>query len=377
MNVYINAIEKILPGKGISNEEMEEYLGYINDKTSKARPIVLRNNGIKNRYYAIDKNQNSLYSNAEMVAKTIKKLESNTFKIQNIELLTCGTTSPDQLLPSHASMVHGYLGTPETEYSSFGGSCNAGMLAMKYSYLSILSGNTENAVCTGSEKLSTWLTAKNYNNEIENIKQLKKTPILAFSKEFLRWMLSDGAAAALLTNKPNKDKLSLQINWMEITSFAGELDTCMYAGGDKDKENNFISWREFPENEISKQSIMAIKQDTRLLGKNIVQKGADFLNKIIKKRNFNIDEINWFLPHLSSMFFKNKISKGMEDNGIVIPEEKWFLNLPEVGNVGSASAYLMLEELFNSNKLKKGEKILVMVPESARFSYTYMLLTVV
>jgi len=38
---------------------------------------------------------------------------------------------------------------------------------------------------------------------------------------------------------------------------------------------------------------------------------------------------------------------------------------------------LMIEELFNSGSLKKGEKILVMVPESARFSYTYILLTVV
>jgi 3-oxoacyl-[acyl-carrier-protein] synthase-3 len=57
--------------------------------------------------------------------------------------------------------------------------------------------------------------------------------------------------------------------------------------------------------------------------------------------------------------------------------ERWFLNLPKVGNVGAASAFLMLEELFNSDKLKAGEKILVMVPESARFSSTYMLLTVV
>jgi len=38
---------------------------------------------------------------------------------------------------------------------------------------------------------------------------------------------------------------------------------------------------------------------------------------------------------------------------------------------------LMVEELFNSGNLKTGEKILVMVPESARFSYTYILFTVV
>jgi len=41
--------------------------------------------------------------------------------------------------------------------------------------------------------------------------------------------------------------------------------------------------------------------------------------------------------------------------------------------VGSASVYLMLEELFNGNYLKKGDKILAMIPESARFSYSYAL----
>lgn len=377
MKVYINKIAKFLPGEKVSNDEMEDYLGKIKNNKSKARPIVLRNNGIKNRYYAIDKNQSSTYSNAELTIEAIKKISSNKFKLSDIELIACGTTSPDQLLPSHASMVHGLLKTGATEYCSFGGSCNSSMLAMKYSYMSILSGNTQNAVCTGSEKISTWLTSKNYDDEVEKLNQLKSKPILAFSKEFLRWMLSDGSAAALLTNKPNKDKLSLEINWIEITSYAGEYETCMYAGAEKNDDGSITPWRDFSEKEIAENSIMTLKQDTRQLGESIVKLGANFLKSVIKKRNFDINEISWFLPHLSSMYFKSKIYDEMHKEGITIPEEKWFLNLPEVGNVGSASAYLMLEELFNSDKLKKGQKILLMVPESARFSYTYMLLTVV
>ena len=52
------------------------------------------------------------------------------------------------------------------------------------------------------------------------------------------------------------------------------------------------------------------------------------------------------------------------------------MNLKKVGNVGSASIYLMLEELMNSGNLKKGDKILLSVPESGRFSYSYAYLTV-
>jgi 3-oxoacyl-[acyl-carrier-protein] synthase-3 len=377
MKVYINNIEKFLPGEGVSNDEMEQYLGKLNDTKSKARPIVLRNNGIVNRYYAIDKNQNSLYSNAELTAEAVKKLIHEDFRLNDIELLSCGTTSADQLLPSHASMVHGLLKTNATEYSSHGGSCNSGMLALKYGYLSVLAGNSKNAVCTGSEKVSTWLTAKNFEDEIEKLNNLEKKPILAFEKEFLRWMLSDGAAAALLSNKPNKQKLSLEINWIEITSFAGEHETCMYAGAEKNTDGSLKPWRDYDEQELSDKSVLALKQDTRMLGDHIVKLGAVYLLEIIKKRNFDINSIQWFLPHLSSMYFKPKIYNEMVNSGIVIPEDKWFINLPNVGNVGSASAFLMLEELFHSGKLKKGEKILVMVPESSRFSYTYALFTVV
>ncbi|MCF6297190.1 MAG: hypothetical protein L3J08_04275, partial [Flavobacteriaceae bacterium] len=59
-----------------------------------------------------------------------------------------------------------------------------------------------------------------------------------------------------------------------------------------------------------------------------------------------------------------------------IPWEKWFMNLSKVGNIGAGSIYIMLEELVQSGKLKKGDKILLSVPESARFSYAYSLLTV-
>ncbi len=375
--VYITNIQKFLPGKAIENSEMEEYLGYINDTKSKAKPIILRNNRIEKRYYAIDKNGKSTHTNAQLTAESIKKLENENFKLSELELLACGTTSPDQLLPSHASMVHGLLKLHNLEYMSTSGSCNSGMLALKHAYLSILSGNSTNAITTGSEKISTWLQAKNFEEETKLIETLEKKPMLAFQKEFLRWMLSDGAAAALVQNKPNEKSISLEIDWIDITSFAGEIDTCMYAGMEITENGEIIPWRDFTEKELIEKSIMTLSQDTRMLGDNIINFGVKFLYEIIKKRNYDVSKVDWFLPHLSSMFFKDKIFDGLKNMNLEIPEEKWFVNLPFVGNVGSASAFLMLEELFNGNKLKKGQKILIMVPESARFSYTFVSLTVV
>jgi 3-oxoacyl-[acyl-carrier-protein] synthase-3 len=103
--VYITRLAKFLPNKAVSNDKMEKYLGMIGNKPSLARRIVLRNNGIKNRYYALDEHGNTTHTNAEITALAIKNLTDKKFSIKDIELLACGTTSPDQLLPSHAVMV--------------------------------------------------------------------------------------------------------------------------------------------------------------------------------------------------------------------------------------------------------------------------------
>ena len=66
----------------------------------------------------------------------------------------------------------------------------------------------------------------------------------------------------------------------------------------------------------------------------------------------------------------------IQERNIDLGEEKWFLNLTKVGNIGSASIFVALDELVRTKKLKKGEKVLLFVPESGRFSYGTVLITV-
>lgn len=373
--VYITKSSKFLPNNPISNDEMESMLGLINDESSKARRIVLRNNGITNRHYAIDNTGNPTHTNADVTFLAIEKLFDAAFTSGNMELLSCGTSTPDLLLPSHAAMVHGLLKNQSVELNSSSGVCNAGMNALKFGYLSVKSGNTNNAICTGSERVSTWMLAEKFENEIINLKKLEEQPILAFKKDFLRWMLSDGAGAFLLENKPS-GAISLKIEWMEAFSYASELETCMYAGGDKLADGSIKPWSDYKSNEWLSESVFAIKQDVKLLDAYILQKGALSMKSTLDKNNIGANDITYFLPHVSSHYFVKGLYNALKDQNIEIPMERWFMNLKQVGNVGSASIYLMLEELMNSGKLKKGDKILLSVPESGRFSYSYAYLTV-
>jgi 3-oxoacyl-[acyl-carrier-protein] synthase-3 len=375
--VYITRLAKFLPNEPVGNDEIEGILGMVNGKPSRARHMVLGNNKIRTRYYALDKNGNPTHTNAQLTATAIKGLFNDTFPISSLQLLACGTSSPDQLLPNHAAMVHGLLKCQPVELVSTSGACAAGMQAFKYAYMSIKCGNTANAACSGSERISGAMLAAKFEPETENLKNLSENPILAFEKDFLRWMLSDGACAALLQNKPNEEGLSLRVNWVEIASFAHELETCMYAGAVKDENGGTRGWWDMLPEEWIRQSVFALKQDTRILAKNIVPSGAKMWKQLVERYNINIDELDYFLPHLSSEFFRPKVDEELARLGVAIPQEKWFTNLTSVGNVGTASPYLMLEELMNTGMLKKGQQIMMMVPESARFSYAYAHLTVV
>jgi 3-oxoacyl-[acyl-carrier-protein] synthase-3 len=375
--VYITRLSKFLPNKPVENEEMESILGMVDGKPSRARLKILGNNKIKTRYYALDQDGKTTHTNAQMTAEAVKALFDEKYPLSNLQLLACGTTSPDQLLPNHAAMVHGLLKCQPVELIAATGACAAGMQAFKYAWMSIKCGNTSNAVSTGSEKFSSWMLARKFQPEAENLKNLDENPIIAFEKDFLRWMLSDGASAALFQDKPNEEGLSLRVDWVEIASYANDLETCMYAGAIKQPDGSTTGWIDMTPDEWAQHSVFSFKQDTRLLGKNIVPSGAKMWKELVEKYQINLDEIDFFLPHLSSEFFRLKIEEELIRIGVSIPLDKWFTNLAHVGNVGTASPYFMLEELMSAGRFKKGQKVVMMVPESARFSYAYAHLTVV
>lgn len=377
--VYITRTSHYFPNAPVSNDEMEEYLGYINGKPSKSRRIVLRNNGITNRYYALEKGGKPTHTNAQLTAEAIRELFKNDPEgLKKVDILACGTSSPDQIMPSHAVMVHGWIpemGKPEVVSPS--GVCCAGMHALKYAYMAIKIGDADFAVAAGSERMSTSMVANKFEEEVHKLEALEQNPYISFDKEFLRWMLSDGASAFLLTNKPAEEGLSLKIDWIEGLSYADEMEACMYCGADKLEDGTLKSYVEYSVEELGEKSIMSIKQDVKLLSPNIVPLGGKSLPELFERRGLHPDDITWYCPHMSSNFFKDKIYEEHIKLGHHIPYEKWFVNLSKVGNVGAASIYFMIDELFHSGQLKKGDKIFCLVPESARFSYMYALLTAV
>ena len=372
-SAYINYIGKFLPGSPISNDEMEDYLGKIGNRPSKVRQRILKSNGIQQRYYAISKEQKTLYSNSQMAAHAVRDILSQShLEPATIDLLACATTIPDLLVPGFASMVHGELPElPPLEIVSTQGVCCAGIAALNYAASQLQLGKRRTALAVASEFASRLFKHTKFEVDI-SVKAGKSLP---FDTEFLRWMLSDGAGAFLLQNHPLTTGISLKIEWIELISHANAYPLCMYSG--LEKENSKTSWLDYPSYvDAAAAGAFDLRQNIRLLD-NVIKLGVEGWLRLIEARRVNPQEIDWLLCHYSSHFFRGQIVELLEKADCMIPEEKWFTNLYTKGNTGCASLYLMLEELFHSGKLQPGQKIFCFVPESGRFTTAYMMLTVV
>ena len=340
--------------------------------------MILARNGIRTRHYAIDPATGTpTHTNAQLTAAAINQLlHSSGVLKEAIDLLACGTSSPDQWIPNHAAMVQGVLELPPCEIVSTAGVCCSGITALRYACNAVAANADISAIVTGSELASGSIKAAHFRHQLEA--RVDNNPYLSFENEFLRWMLSDGAGAVLVQSQPKSKGVSLRVDWIDLISYAGQLETCMYAGALKRPDGSLESWREAADpNSLLRLGYFNLSQDARTLEHNIITNAFRWsLERIILKYAVPAPDIDWLLPHLSSEFFRQPIASAMRELNYEVPQERWFTNLVSKGNTGSASIFIMLAELVASGKLQSGQRIVCVVPESSRFTFAYMLLTV-
>ena len=369
---HLTALGTFLPGPPIVNDEMEDYLGRIYGKRSRARTRILKQNGIVSRHYAIDKNQQSLYSNAEMAALAVREALTRAGDHETgFDFLAAATSQGDHPLPGFASFVHAELGAPPCEIATHHGVCVSGVAALKHAVLQVEAERRQRAVACASEFASRLLKGSRYEGQ-----QGVERQGLSFDAEFLRWMLSDGGGAAVVEPRPGRGHLSLKVDWIELTSFANRFAPCMYVGPAKNGSDRLASWLDFADyHRAADAGAINLRQDIRMLD-DVVTCAVDGALALVEAGRLNPRAIDWMVAHYSSNMFLDQSYDLAVRGGIEVARDRWFSNLRTKGNVGSASIYVLLEELARHPALEPGQKIFCVIPESGRFQFGYMLLTV-
>lgn len=365
--VFLNSVGSFLPGPAISNDEMDAYVGSINNQSSRIKRRILAENGILNRHYGIDKEGRTLFSSSDMAVRAIDAALSKINKnINDVSFLSSGTVGADLAAPGFANLIQGQYRAAPMQTMSFQGICASGVAAMKAAAQVIELKEFKNAVAVATEFPSRLFKSSRFQKVEENID---------FDSHFLRWMLSDGAGAVYFSDQANDKGISLKLDWIHLKSFSGDYPTCMQIGAPWNQpKKSYLDFSSLEEAE--RNGSFLLRQDIRLLP-NLFDVGISEFMSLVLNNEIQPSEIDYFLCHYSSERFSDVVKTLLDKAGLTIASEKWFSNLKTRGNTGAASIFIMMDEFLKTHDLRHGQKILCFVPESGRFTVSFILFEVI
>ena len=114
--VYLESAGYFMPGEPVSNDAMDSYIAPLNRMSSRIKSRILAENGIKHRYYAIDPEGATVFTNAQLAANAIRDcLRRNDSDLSAVSLLTSGSSGGDALMPGFSNMIQGELAAQPME----------------------------------------------------------------------------------------------------------------------------------------------------------------------------------------------------------------------------------------------------------------------
>lgn len=366
-DVFIAGTGFHLPGAPVDNEGMDAYIAPLNRISGRIKQRILAENGIRTRHYAIGPDGATRESNAQMAAAAIRAALADAGReLSQVDVLACGTSGGDAIMPGFANMVQGELGAPPMHTHTSVGVCASSLGALAFAAGQVQQGDARMALAVGSDLPSrmfkrTRFAPRGYDAD--------------FNAHFLRWMLSDGAGALLLAHRDRLDAAAprLRLKWVHQKSFSGDHPVCMQLGLNLEGTRSYLDYDSSSAAEAD--GALALRQDIRLLP-NLFDIAIHEYAGLVRQGLVDPKRVDHFLCHYSSERFRPVVDELMHKAELAIPQARWWTNLATRGNTGAASLFVMLSEFVRTRALKEGEQIFCFVPESGRFTVAYALFEV-
>lgn len=366
-DVFIAGTGLHLPGAPVDNDGMDAYVAPINRASRRIKQRILAENGIATRHYAIGPDGRTRESNAQMAAAAVRAaLADAGCSLDAVDLLACGTSGGDAIMPGFANMVQGELAAPPMHTHTSVGVCAASLGALAFAAGQVQHGDARRALAVGSDLPSRMFKSSRF---------APRGYDADFNAHFLRWMLSDGAGALLLARRDTLDPAlpRLRLKWVHLKSFSGDHPVCMQLGLDAQGQRSYLDYDSSSAAEAD--GALALRQDIRLLP-NLFDIAIHEYAGLVRAGLVDPKRVDHFLCHYSSERFRPVVDELMRKAELAIEPARWWNNLATRGNTGAASLFVMLSEFVRTRALADGEQIFCFVPESGRFSVAYALFEV-
>lgn len=238
-----------------------------------------------------------------------------------IDLIIVATMTPDMPFPSTACLIQSKLGLPNVTTFDMQAACSGFVYALSVANSMLASGNFNNALVIGAEKMS---------------------GILDFEDRTTCVLFGDGAGAAVLTRAP-ADKIGI------LGAIGGADGSCpsllQQPGGGSAMP-------------ASETSIATRQHFLKMNGKEIFKSAVRVMGQastdILEQVGYTPEDLDLVIPHQANMRIIESLAKRLE-----IPMEKFHNNLDRFGNTSAASVPIALDEAYRAGRIKSGDLILL------------------
>ena len=311
----VTGVGSFVPENVLTNADFEKMVETTDE-------WIVSRTGIRERHI-LPKGQ----ATSDMALEAAKKaLEVAKVDPEEIEIVVCGTFTPDYVFPSTACMLQSKLGLKNAGCFDLAAACSGFVYGLTVGSQFITTGKYKKVLVIGADANSRLVDYEDRNTCV---------------------LFGDGAGAVVLEQRPmvddEKDRRGLLSSFLRADG-NGWVNLFQPAGG---------SLRP-PTHETIDEHLHHIKMD----GKEVFKFASNAMWKAslaaIEAANLTPDDIDLVVPHQANVrIIKNALRR------IKIPNDKVIINIDRYGNTVAASVGLALDEAYREGRLADGMNVLL------------------
>ena len=235
---------------------------------------------------------------------------------EDIDLIICATTTPDNTFPATAVYVQQKLGMTHGAAFDVQAVCSGFVYGLSVASAMVESGQANRILLIGAETMSR---------------------ILDWQDRATAVLFGDGAGAVVLEADEIKDSLDPHVIGSYIRS-DGALAELLYVDGGASSSND----------------VGKLRMQGREVYRHAVGKIADAIETLLAQHNLTIADMDWFVPHQANKRIIDGVAKR-----IGLPPEKTVVTVQDHANTSAASIPLALHELVAGGRVASGDLIML------------------
>jgi 3-oxoacyl-[acyl-carrier-protein] synthase-3 len=304
----ITAVAGYLPENILTNKDLEKII----DTTDE---WITSRTGIKERHIEKDPNKATSDMAVEAVNLLLKK---RGITANDIDLLICGTVTPDMVFPATSNIICAKIGATKAWGFDLSAACSGFIYGLTTGAQFIETGRYKKVVVVGADMMSR---------------------IIDYTDRATCVIFGDGAGAVLL--EPTEEQVGV-MDFILHADGNGATHLHMKAGG---------SLRP-PSHETVDQKMHYVHQEGQAVFKHAVYNMAEVSAAIMDKNNLKAEDVKWLAAHQANKRIIDATSSRMG-----IGQEKVMMNIERYGNTTAGTIPLLLWDY--EKQLKKGDTIII------------------